>query len=57
MAKEAFKKKKKETLFTGTLDLNLREKRLVHFCTGRRALCGAKTLTHWKVFQKYLVSF
>jgi hypothetical protein len=54
MAKAAFNKKK--TLFTSTLDLNLRKK-LVKCYIWTIALYGAETWTLRKVGQKYLESF
>jgi hypothetical protein len=54
MAKAAFKKKKK-TLFTSKLDLNLRKK-LVKCYIWSTALYGAETWTLRKVDQKYLES-
>jgi hypothetical protein len=54
MAKAAFKKKK--TLFTGKLDLNLRKK-LVTCYIWSIALYGAETWTLRKVDRKYLESF
>jgi hypothetical protein len=54
MTKAAFKKKK--TLLTSKLDLNLRKK-LVKCCIWRIALYGAETWTFRKVDQKYLESF
>ena len=54
MAKSAFNKKK--TLFTGTLDLNLRKK-LVKCYIWSIALYGAETWTLRTVDQKHLESF
>ena len=54
MAKDAFNKKK--TLFTSTLDLNLR-KELVKCYIWRMALYGAETWTLRAIDQKYLESF
>jgi hypothetical protein len=55
IAKAAFKKKKK-TLFTSKLYLNLRKK-LVKSYIWSIALCGAEIWRLWKVDQKYLESF
>jgi hypothetical protein len=52
MAKAAFNKKKK-TLFTSKLDLNLRKK-LVKCYIWSIVLYGAETWRLWKVDQKYL---
>jgi len=52
MAKAAFSKK---TLFTSTLDLNLRKK-LVKCYIWSMALCGGETWTLWAADQKYLES-
>jgi len=54
MAKAAFNKKK--TLFTSTLDLNLRKK-LVKCYIWSMALYGAETWMLWAADQKYLESF
>jgi hypothetical protein len=54
MAKEAFNKIK--TLYTGKLDLNLRQK-LVKCCVWCTALNNAETWTLQKADQKYLDSF
>ena len=57
MAKAAFKKKKKKkTLFTSKLDLNLRKK-LVKCYIWSMALYGAETWTRRAADQKYLESF
>jgi len=57
MAKVAFnKKKKKETLFTSKLDLNLRKK-LIKCYIWSMALYGAETWTLRTADQKYLESF
>jgi hypothetical protein len=55
VAQVAFKKKKK-TLFTSKVDLNLRKK-LVKYYIWSTALYGAETWTLRKVDQKYLESF
>ena len=55
MTKAPFKKKKK-TIFTSKLGLNLKKK-LVTCYTWSTALCRAETWTLWKVEQKYLESF
>jgi rhamnogalacturonyl hydrolase YesR len=54
MAKTAFNKKR--TLFTSTLDLELRKKLVTCYVWGI-ALYGAETLTLRAVDQKYLESF
>jgi hypothetical protein len=54
MAKAAFNKKR--TLFTSTLDLELRKK-LVKCYIWSKALYGAETWTLWSVDQKHLKSF
>jgi hypothetical protein len=54
MAKAAFNKKR--SLFTGTLDLNLRKK-LVKYYIWSTALHGAETWMIHTVEQKYLESF
>jgi hypothetical protein len=51
MEKAALKKKK--TLLTSKLDLNLRKK-LVKCYIWSRALCGAENRTLWTVDQKYI---
>ena len=55
MAKAAFNKKKK-TLFTSTLDLNLRKK-LVKWYIWSMALYGPETWMLWAADQKYLERF
>jgi hypothetical protein len=54
MAKATFNKKR--TLFTSTLDLELRKKRVKCYVWSI-ALYGAETWTLWAVDQKHLVSF
>jgi hypothetical protein len=54
MAKAAFYKKR--TVFTSTLDSELRKK-LVKCCVWSIALHGAETWTLWAVNQKHLESF
>jgi hypothetical protein len=54
MAKAAFNKKR--TLFTSTLDLELRKK-LVNWYIWSKALYGAETWTLRAVDQKHLESF
>jgi len=56
MAKAVFNKKKKRTLFTSTLDLELRKK-LVKCYIWRLALYGAETWTLRAMDQKHLESF
>jgi hypothetical protein len=48
--------KRKKTLFTSKMDLNLRKKPVKCY-TRSIALYGAENMSLWKVDQKYLVSF